>query len=932
MSKFQEGGLANATGSEPLASGLLQALTQSSITSPEAQAEAREILDRYEAGSGTEDQLMQQIQETAESSRAALRQARERLLARKRDPSEMWFRLAEALGRPTRTGAFGETLGFVGGAMADELQKRREFEQGRQTELLGLDQALSGIDQQMLQSQLALETARRRAEAGLAGKALSTLGKPTSSQIVGKDDPRRDAAKALDAAYLKEYIPFVTGGSADGAKGLQELSAAVKELRSGKDTLTGPVVGSISTLTIPYVGEVGKAIQDVMWPAGSNVREMVEITVQRSLKPILGSQFTAEEGKRLMERVYNPRLEEHIIAGRVERLLEQLKRAYKEKVRAAEYFQQNGTLTGFKGKVNWAIEDFEPDTNKADLKMMNVRMPDGSLVRAPEGSTQSQVIEIWKKEKEAKEKKARGGHIRGFQRGGEVTEDVTLDALPENKEEELGDLSTSTFEGPTVQDLIAGGVGAVVGGMAGKGGVDIAARLEAMVKGLETPTAGESQVLRALEVGDEEIGEIGAEVKRGRRQHVPRTLMDVGKPAMRALAEEGLTQGGKRAEEVIEDLGERHEGSRQRVAERVNRSLKPYPYFERMDKLTQDLYQNAAPLYKEAYEAHPGISLDEVPALRDIMQSPDGKRAIKLAIRLLRNEGKKVGKEDAVGLVRKPSLEYLDYVKRGFDQLISQEENLGPTTLGRSMRKLRTRLRNQLDDVSTKYEEARAQYAGDLEVLDALRSGREDFFRMQPEEVETFISQASPAEHRAYRTGVAQRIYEMVNSPSTDINAARRLIGSPALREKLRHLFKKKSEARVFETALEREMELFERSKRMGRRVESARQRRMSKELLEEPRGGRAAQAAQFVVSPIMGVARLFTQPKFNLTPEVADEVVDILNRGTPQEIDATIRRLAPLAKRRAKIKKTRSKAAAVGAFGGALLAPFLNEEIDTEE
>lgn len=60
-----------------------------------------------------------------------LKQAQEVLLARANPENspEMYFRLAAAFGRPTKTGAFGESLGYANEALADEAARREKYRQ-----------------------------------------------------------------------------------------------------------------------------------------------------------------------------------------------------------------------------------------------------------------------------------------------------------------------------------------------------------------------------------------------------------------------------------------------------------------------------------------------------------------------------------------------------------------------------------------------------------------------------------------------------------------------------------------------------------------------------------------------------------------------------------------------------------------------------------
>jgi hypothetical protein len=60
-----------------------------------------------------------------------LKQAQDVLLARANPENspEMYFRLAAAFGKPTKTGAFGESLGYANEALADEAARREKYRQ-----------------------------------------------------------------------------------------------------------------------------------------------------------------------------------------------------------------------------------------------------------------------------------------------------------------------------------------------------------------------------------------------------------------------------------------------------------------------------------------------------------------------------------------------------------------------------------------------------------------------------------------------------------------------------------------------------------------------------------------------------------------------------------------------------------------------------------
>jgi hypothetical protein len=104
---------------------------------------------------------------------AILAEAQRKLLARAEDPmgqAALMFKVAGAFGKPTRTGAFGETLGNVGEAVAPELEKmqaRKDALSDLQLKYkqVGLDQDVSDIGSQIgVVSKLAQLTQGRQGE------------------------------------------------------------------------------------------------------------------------------------------------------------------------------------------------------------------------------------------------------------------------------------------------------------------------------------------------------------------------------------------------------------------------------------------------------------------------------------------------------------------------------------------------------------------------------------------------------------------------------------------------------------------------------------------------------------------------------------------------------------------------------------------------
>src|SRR5207249_3915157 len=140
-----------------------------------------------------------------------------------------------------------------------------------------------------------------------------------------------------------------------------------------------------------------------------------------------------------------------------------------------------------------------------------------------------------------------------------------------------------------------------------------------------------------------------------------------------------------------DQLEQRQAGANTRVGDRVNSALAPDPYLKQTEDLRDALYKNSAPLYDAAYQAFPAIRSQ---ALMGLISTPAGGEAAKRAIIKMQNKQRPIGAVNAVtGMVEKPSLEYLDNVKRSLDDMIIREEGTGAnyhaTDDGSILRKMR---------------------------------------------------------------------------------------------------------------------------------------------------------------------------------------------------------------------------------------------------
>jgi hypothetical protein len=183
-------------------------------------------------------------------------------------------------------------------------------------------------------------------------------GAPSAPKIGGDEGPPQNANNvptlaefgqslkptpaqgAVDKEFGKDYASWVaSGGSANVEKSLDQLYGSLGNLAE-RDDVSGPIVGNLNDTIRSWVA-----------PESIKTQQDIEEPIQTNLRAVLGSQYTQQEGENLLRRTYDPRLEESVNIGRVKRVITQLKTMARAKEAAARYYEANGTLRGYKGRM-----------------------------------------------------------------------------------------------------------------------------------------------------------------------------------------------------------------------------------------------------------------------------------------------------------------------------------------------------------------------------------------------------------------------------------------------------------------------------------------------------------------------------------------------------------------------------------------------------
>ena len=389
-----------------------------------------------------------------------------------------------------------------------------------------------------------------------------------------------------------------------------------------------------------------------------------------------------------------------------------------------------------------------------------------------------------------------------------------------------GLFGAGTAEGDIEERLKGAGKGAVLG--AATGGV-----FHGAIKGGGAAISGVSGLVRSrLKPPDQAARILGEKfVADGKTvDQVLARLRDLGPQATIADAAGvntlGLARGvagtpGPAKEKITQTLKVRGLGESDRITKQVTKNLGPGDYFATEEAFLEKLRLGAREAYKEAYFANPVID-PESRALQRILQAPIAQAALKEAAtiagierasgkvrwlgpvdeeltEMARFAAKHAGGDPVASpsVARGLSLETWDYVKRGLDSLLDQPSNTNALTgkltkRGSAIFGLKKSLVGALDAATggnkSLYKFARNQYAGDAEVLNALREG-EKFMRLRPEQIARRLKELSDGAQEAYRNGAARAVLDVVEKTPDTGSVARRLFASKMNRERIRAVF-----------------------------------------------------------------------------------------------------------------------------------------------
>lgn len=238
-------------------------------------------------------------------------------------------------------GSDGEGSEEAKGMLKDLLGSR--VEAGRDLGILGEPKESYEVlsDQEKAQLGLNPENTYQRQN---NGKITQVGGSQTTVNVNGGEQPSV-GWEAVDKAYADDYLEWQSAGRSQAMTNLASLGSVLGKIANG-ERLSGPEIGLAPNF-----------YNAIMNPNAVDARESVEQVVQQNLRTILGAQFGQQEGERLISRAFNPTLKPEVNARRLRQLYMQMDVARQNKDKMSAYFEENGTLRGYKGDMP-SINDF----------------------------------------------------------------------------------------------------------------------------------------------------------------------------------------------------------------------------------------------------------------------------------------------------------------------------------------------------------------------------------------------------------------------------------------------------------------------------------------------------------------------------------------------------------------------------------------------
>jgi hypothetical protein len=243
-----------------------------------------------------------------------------------------------------------------------------------------------------------------------------------------------------------------------------------------------------------------------------------------------------------------------------------------------------------------------------------------------------------------------------------------------------------------------------------------------------------------------------------------------------------------------------------------------------------------------------------------------------------------------------PDMGTLDQVKIALDRKINALYASGQGGQATSLRGLRDAFVKRLDDIGPdEYKAARNQYKGDIEIKEALETGKNSA-GLRWQQFGKFMKDYSLGEQQAFKTGFMQQVMKGFEDAGTRRNFAKDLLKENSLKKF--EAVMDPGEFQVFEAALKREEQLFNDIGQATGNSATFRRAAEREDIQNQIAGGNIEDAVSLFVNPTPGniairTARFLANMRnANVSRATYTQLARMLKANTPEEIEEVLTRL----------------------------------------
>lgn len=332
--------------------------------------------------------------------------------------------------------------------------------------------------------------------------------------------------------------------------------------------------------------------------------------------------------------------------------------------------------------------------------------------------------------------------------------------------------------------LVGAGLG-VGAGVLGAGGVKVAQNVAGRLASSDSRAA--RYIAEKLIGAGQTADDLAAAQAKAAETGKPVALADVGPQGVKDAAGAAARAPGPGRDTAQGVLVPRQEGQVARVSEDVGNAVggKPGSFTKTVDEISAARAEQAKPLYDKALGNNAPV---KSPKIVEITNRPSGKAAMQRGLKIAQDEGiplEELVITDANGNVVGYSAKALHYMKMGLDDMIESAVRSGDKAAARAYTIMKNELLTEMDRTIPGYAQARKVFAGHAAQQRALEQGREAVTK-HPDQIKSEMAGMTEGEREMYRRGYAQKIIEDVERSPDAGNAARRIFGNTAKRERLR--------------------------------------------------------------------------------------------------------------------------------------------------